>query len=290
MFSNNIRNWLLAAFALLACAWAAPASAACAGGTCFVVAAGGNSATNTTWTLTSNGATCSCTPGATDAVILDSAAGQLTISGSFSVGTLDATGTGGSGSPYTSTVTHTANTIQINTAAANSFKLVPGMGWTSGASNAVTITFANTSGSAHITSAGKNFAAIVLNGVGGTVVQDDDLNITNATSNGTLTITNGIWDANGHATTASNFVSTGAASRTFKLGSSAQDRRQDDKHIHDPEHDGYAYAGCHQCWHSGNSADDNGNSISDLCRFRTDMARFGVRHQYQSAQYQYYRQ
>ncbi len=211
-------KWLFG-IGLLACIWSAPAEAACSGGTCFVVPAGGSSATNTTWTLTSGGSSCACVPTTTDAVILDSLAGQLTISGSLSIGTLDASGTGGSGSPYTNTVTHTANTITINTAAANSFKLVPGMTWTSGTSNAVSITFANTSGSAHITSAGKNFAAIIMNGVGGTAVQDDDINITNATTAGTLTITNGVWDANGHITTTSLIASSGAATRSFILGS-----------------------------------------------------------------------
>ena len=60
---------------------------------------------------------------------------------------------------------------------------------------------------------------MTLNGVGGTVVQDDDLSVTAATSNGLFTLTNGTWDSNGHSLTATNFVSTGAAARTFILGS-----------------------------------------------------------------------
>lgn len=185
----NMRNWLFGALALCACAlaWAMPAQAACAGGTCFVVAAGGNSGTNTTWTVTSGGTTCSCTPATTDAVILDSLAGNLTINAALSIGTLDASGTGGSGSPYTHTLAHNAFTLTINTGAANSLKFVAGMTYTPLNTSSL-VAFAHTSGTAEITSAGKVFAAMTINGAGGTTQMDDNLAV-NFSQNSALTVT-----------------------------------------------------------------------------------------------------
>ncbi len=210
-------KWLLG-IGLLACVWAAPAEAACAGGTCFVVAAGGNSSANTTWTLTSGGSACTCTPGTTDAVILDSLAGQLTLNASLSVGTFDASGTGGSGSPYTNTLTQASTTVlTINTAAANSLKFSSQMTYSPGVSTTTTVTFANTSGTAQITSNGKNFAGILVNGVGGTAQQLDDISIT-AQTGSALTVTNGVWDANGFAITAGIVASNNSNVRGLTLG------------------------------------------------------------------------
>ncbi len=212
-------KWLLG-IGLLACIWSAPAEAACAGGTCFVVAAGGNSATNTTWTLTSGGSSCACLPTTTDAVILDSLAGNLTVNGALSIGTLDASGTGGSGSPYTGILADAASTITINTGAANSLKFSSQMTFTAGNSASSIVTFANTSGTAQITSNGKVFSVINMNGVGGTAQQLDDISINKQTAanTGTLVVTNGTWDANGFAITANAISITGSNARGFLMG------------------------------------------------------------------------
>jgi hypothetical protein len=209
------KRLFFAPLALLACVWTAPATAACSGGTCYVVAAGGNSGTAATWTTTSGGATCSCTPATTDNVILDGAAGQLTINTSLSVGTFDA-------SAYNGTLTQaSAAVLTINTGAANSLKFSSGMTYSPGASSATNITFANTSGTAVMTTAGKNLPSITLNGVGGTVQQADDLTAT-AVNNSSLTINNGTWNANGHAITVVALVSSNSNTRTITLGSAVK--------------------------------------------------------------------
>ena len=223
MSSNNMRYWLLAALALLACVWAAPVNAACAGGTCFVVPGGGNSNSTATWSTdaTSSHTTCTCVPTTTDNVILDSSSGQLTINAALSIGTLDASGTGGTGVPYDKTLTH-SNTfaLTINTAAANSLKFSTQMTYSPATGNTTKVIFANTSGTAVLTSSGKVFTAVEMNGVNGTVQLADNIDITHGTanSNPTLTITNGTFDANGKTITTGTVVSSGAATRVLILG------------------------------------------------------------------------
>ncbi len=213
-------KWLLG-IGLLACVWSAPAEAAC-GPPCFWKGgtASGAVANTANWSLSSGGAACTCTPTTTDAVILDSAStSPMLINTALSVGTFDASGTGGSGSPYTGTITHsTGVSLTINTAATNSLMFSTQLTYTPATSTAV-VTFANTSGNAVITSNGKNFGGITVNGVGGTAQQADDLSIT-AVASGQLVVTNGVFDANGHATAAGIIQSTAANVRGLTLGSS----------------------------------------------------------------------
>jgi hypothetical protein len=181
--------------------------------------AGGAANANTTYSLTTGGGSCTCTPATTDVVVLDSNSGTYTINTNTSIGVLDATGTvsGASGSPFAGTVSISSNTsLTINNGVANAFKLVPGMTLTLG-NNQSTVIFANTSLTAGVTTAGKNLANVAMNGVGGTAQQLDDINMTVQPSSG-LTITNGIWDANGHTITAGVFSGTGATARGFILG------------------------------------------------------------------------
>ncbi len=209
-------KWLLG-IGLLACVWSAPALATC-GGTCFVVAAGGSASVNTTWATSSGGTTCTCLPAATDAIILDSLAGNLTLNTNTAVTSLDASGTGGSGSPYTGTLTHqNSTTLTINTAGTNALKFSSQMTYTPGSTTSALVTFTHTSGTATITSAGKNFNAITLNGVGGTVSQADNLSITNI-QNAILTITNGTWTSNGFTLTAGLISSNNSNTRGFVMG------------------------------------------------------------------------
>jgi hypothetical protein len=224
MCNSKARGGLIVALALLAVvAWAAPAAAACTGGTCFVVNAGGNSSATATWSIdaTSAHVTCTCTPATTDNVVLDGSSGNLTINASLSIGTLDASGTGGTGVAYTGTITQAAAaTLTINTAAANSLKFVAGMFYTPNTNAATAVIFANTTGTAQVTSAGKNFTAITMNGVNGTAQQLDDITVTNAASPATtpMTITNGTWDANTHAITATGIGANNANTRGLTLG------------------------------------------------------------------------
>ncbi len=213
---------LLALLALAAAAWLSPASAvqcSVGGGTCFVVAAGGNSNSTSTWANTSNGSTCTCVPATTDNVVLDSAAGALSINAALSVGTFDASGTGpgGSGSPYTNTLTHAAGiTLTINTASGNSLRFPSQMTYSPGNATS-TVSFANTTGTATLTSGGKNLAAVTINTGAGGVVQGDDLNVT-AIQNSTTTLTSGTFSSGSNGLTTAIFSSSNSNNRTLTLG------------------------------------------------------------------------
>jgi hypothetical protein len=227
MLKKMLKKTLLAIVALTALAFAAaPAEAACAGGICYFKGGTSAGAVNnvSNWsTVSTTGAACACSPGSTDAVILDSGStSPMLIGSALSVGTFDASGAGGTGSPYTGTVTHNAvQTLTINTAAANSLKFSAAMTYTPLSSNAL-VTFANTTGSAVLTSAGKNFGGITVNtGTTGTIgVQlADNLNVTGF-SGAILTLTGGTLDAatNLATITASQFSSSGSTARTLTLG------------------------------------------------------------------------
>jgi len=183
---------------------------------------GGNGSTwhvasgNTNWSTTSGGASNATEPGTGDVAILDGNSPSNTISTAFTIQGLDCTG--GTGS-FANTLTHnTAVTLTINTGAATSLRFSSGMTYTP-ASTSSLITFTNTTGTAQLTSAGKAFTAITVNGAGGTVQQQDNLNV-NAVTNSILTVTAGVFDANGNATTACIFSSSNSNTRSILLGSS----------------------------------------------------------------------
>src|SRR6266571_1450155 len=54
------------------------ASAACTGGNCFWIAGAGNFSSTAHWATSSGGASCTCTPGATDTVTFDASSGAGT--------------------------------------------------------------------------------------------------------------------------------------------------------------------------------------------------------------------
>lgn len=173
---------------------------------------------NTNWATTSGGANNASVPTTTDVAVFDSnsGVGNSVIGASITVQGLDCTG--GTGN-YAGTITHnTGVTLTINTGAATSLRLASGMTYTP-ASTTSLITFTHTTGTAQITSAGKTFTAITINGAGGTTQQQDDLSIS-AILNSILTITAGIFDANGHATTAYIVSSNNANTRSLILGTS----------------------------------------------------------------------
>jgi len=92
-----------------------------------------------------------------------------------------------------------------------SLTLASGMTYTPTGS---TITFANTSGTAIITCAGKTLGVVTQNGAGGTVQLADALS-----SNSTLTLTAGIFDANNFNVSVKNFSSSNTNTRTLTMGS-----------------------------------------------------------------------
>ncbi|HLH95005.1 MAG TPA: hypothetical protein VKW08_07795 [Xanthobacteraceae bacterium] len=205
-FDKALRCLLAAALVAMQVFGAAPAEATGCGtgtGTCFVTPGGGSSNVNTVWSQNSGGGSCTCLPASGDAVILDSAAGNLTIAAALTIGSLDASGTGGSGSPYTGTLTHNAGfTLGIT---GNLFKLVPGMTYAPAAVR--TISFTSTSGTTLITSAGKLLPTVTYNGAGGDFQQQDNFTYQSAptVSNGTLD------DSLGFSVTAPSVTGSGGA-------------------------------------------------------------------------------
>ncbi len=218
-FSSSI----FALLALAAATWLSPADAAgcsAGNGTCFVRSGGGNSTVNTVFSDSSNGGSCGCLPASTDTVILDSTSGQLTVNGALSIGSLLADGTGvGANGSYTGVLTQSTGIVITVNGASNGngkFSLVPGMTY-SPALNTSQVTFASTSGTITLTSGGKNFAGINVNGQGGTVLLGDNLSNT-AVATTTINVIAGIFNAGSFGVTTGAFQSTGTAARSVILG------------------------------------------------------------------------
>lgn len=208
-----MKKIILALIFFLALPLAANAACGAGAGTCFVVAAGGNSNSTSTWSASSGGATCTCVPAATDAVILDSAAGNLTANAALSIASIDASGTGGSGSPYTGTLTHNAGvTITIGGLL---FKLVAGMTYTVSNNQTSILSFTSTSGTTAITTAGKTMGQTTLNGAGGTFQLQDNFT---GQAQSTTTLTNGTFDLNGKTMTQGLFSSSNSNTRGLTCG------------------------------------------------------------------------
>lgn len=222
---RSSKLWFLGLLGLLGALWSQPADAACAGGICYVRSGGGN-INNTTTTfsvISTSGAACSCAPATSaDSIVLDSVSGNLTINANTSIGFLDTTGNGGTN--FTGTISQTS-TIVLTLGSgiagvANQFKLNPNMTYTTGASSTTNLLFANTSGTAVLTSAGQTLPTVTMNGLGGTLQLADNLAIGGSIiQNGGFTLTAGAWDCNGKTITANEGAISGTGLRTFTCGS-----------------------------------------------------------------------
>jgi hypothetical protein len=181
-----------------------PALAVCGtgvGNCFFATSPGGNSNDTTKWFNATNATgACSCVPLAGDTVTLDATAGNLTVNAAFTTGSFDATG-------YTGTL---AGSSAWNTNG-TTFKLVAGMTF----SYTGTVTFSG-SGTDVITSAGKTFQNMTLNGTG-TYQFADTLAVN---PNGTLTLTAGTLDAgtNNVALNIGSYNGSGGGTRTVLGG------------------------------------------------------------------------
>ena len=196
-----------------------------AGGTCFWILAGGAANWNATtnWSLTSGGVSCVCTPAGGEAIIFDSNSGTngSTINANISIASLDTSGTGGSGSPFTGTITH--NSSIIVTITGDLFRWGTGTIYAAGSTNrGFTFTPLDTH-TVLLTSNGVSFsnatvlvAATDTNKTGVVQLQD---NYSQGTG-GSLTVTTGGFDANGKNLTLPNFSSTGSGVRAVTMGSS----------------------------------------------------------------------
>jgi hypothetical protein len=154
----------------------------------------------TKWALTSGGAGGQAVPTAADDVFFSNlSTGTCTISaGNTGARSINCTG-------FTGTLTQSAN-ITV----AGSVTLVAGMTYTSGL---FTTTF---TGTGTLTTAGKQFSGVAVNGVGITLTLGDALD----TGGKTITVTQGTFTTANFNVTAADLVSNNTNIRTINLGSS----------------------------------------------------------------------
>ncbi len=112
------------------------------------------------------------------------------------------------------TVTHNSGTTI--TISGGNLSLPGGVGstYTAGATTAL-FTLTGTSGTQQITSNGKNFGALTLNGAGGTFQLQDNLNCTTLV-NSTITLTQGTFDCQTFTVTTSQFTNNSGSTRVLK--------------------------------------------------------------------------
>ena len=153
------------------------------------------------WALTSGGAGGQAVPTSADDVFFDSASGAVTCTiSSGNTGALSINCTG-----FTGTLTHGAANISV----AGSVTLVAGMTFTSAISNVFIFT-----GTGTLTTAGKTFSRISLQGSGITITLGDALNIV---ANG-VDVRNGTFTTASFNVTTSSFSTQGALAKTINLG------------------------------------------------------------------------
>lgn len=170
--------------------------------------------TNTNFSASSGGANNATAPGASDFVFFDTNTGAAAANLNTNV-----TCQGIDFNGYTGVFTHAAAaTFSINTGSSTSLRFSAGMTYTPAATTCI-FQFTHTSGTATLTSNGKAFFALTINGAGGTTVLADALFV-NAGQNAVLTLTSGTLDAftNVVPITAIIISGTGATTRTLSLG------------------------------------------------------------------------
>jgi hypothetical protein len=165
-----------------------------------------NATAGTKWAFTSNGSGGAPVPTIDDDVFFDVNSSNASVSTSSSVlpaKSINCTG-------FTGTIT-LSGTINV----AGNVTLSSGMTWVSAANSLVTFT-----GSGTLTTAGKSFSAIEVNGSGITVTLGDALSMSGSYPNGALTVTRGTFNTANYNVTGSAIVSSNSNTRTINLGSS----------------------------------------------------------------------
>ncbi len=171
-----------------------------------------NATAPTNWGSASNTADSVSVPDSTSDVFFDGVGGganNATLSASISVNSIDMTG-------YANTLTHNSSVILTVAGNGVNFKLATGMTYTKGSNSTSKVLFSGTSGTTLITSNGKAFGSVTLDGIGGTWQAQDAMTV-----NGTLTLTNGTFDNNSQSSSFGNLSSSNANIRTLTLGASA---------------------------------------------------------------------
>lgn len=185
------------------------ANAACTGGTCFGIATG-NWGTIGTWSATTGGLTCACTPAAGDNIVFDSGSNgkTFTIDAAYSLASL--VGSGGS----TATISFGGFTVTIT---GSTFTLLSTMSVT-GLTSTRILAFNPASGTLTVTTGGLTFAgAVTINAPGATVLAGDNWT-TLSTGNG-ITLTAGTFNANGFNISSPSVLGTNSNTRVLTMGS-----------------------------------------------------------------------
>ena len=225
----------LVALGLLICAFAAsPASATCgvANGTCYMIAAGNYNNTTTVWSASSGGAACSCSPAATDGVVLDSLSGSgtLTINGTYTATFLDAKGGhSGSGTGFSGTLALGSNTFSLVGVTGGGTGLILGLPSTMTLTGTNGINFTDAATETVTIDIGTALPAITLNlgsagtsGAGPTVFQLAGAGISNSGNSTTsvLTLTSGTLDdsTNNLTVYTGSFSSSNSNTRVWNCG------------------------------------------------------------------------
>ncbi len=140
-------------------------------------------------------------PTSSDDVVATATSGNLTITATAACKSVDLTG-------YVGVLTHNSFNWSIGTTGGGgTVKFVAGMTYTTTTSSSCKITLVNTSSTANITSAGKSFRNLIVNGSGCACVFQDTLKVLTA-----LTLSSGSIDFNNqNATVTSLTFNSGAA-------------------------------------------------------------------------------
>lgn len=172
-----------------------------------------NATGNTNWSASSGGANNASVPTTGDLVIFDAASGSGTCVWNFAVSQI-----GFDAHAFTGTITHnTSITITISAASTTAIRL-PATGTYTAASATALFTITATSGTVDITSNGKRFGGLTVNGAGHTTRLLDALRV-DAFASSTLTLTSGTFNANNFDVTLSQFAGSGSTTRTLTMGS-----------------------------------------------------------------------
>lgn len=161
-----------------------------------------NSSPTTNWANSSGGTGNQTAPATGDDVTFDGSSGSAgsNWNTAISLNSLVCTGS-----------KNTVSGVAAITISGGNFALPGGAGSTY--SHSGTITFTGTTGTQTITSNGKTFSALTLNGAGGTFQLQDALSLI---AGNAITLTSGTFDCQTFAVSCGNFVCSGAVTRVLK--------------------------------------------------------------------------
>ena len=193
--------------------------------TCYAIATGNWGSTGT-WSYTSSGATCICTPATGENIVFDAGSNgkTFTMEAAYSLNSLVATGS------TTATWVHNAFTLTIT---GDTFTLASTMTYSPAAARLVLFTPASGHTVAVTTAASatnKGFGSVTLTGADATAtLAPQDAFVANISNASNALVNAGIFDAsvNNVAVTVSTFNSPNGSARTIRMGSGTWSITQD---------------------------------------------------------------